>query len=190
MVHVNEEVLPALDATQIVQINPVTEKPDAYGKLHKNYSDFNALKYDLGIPLTESNLSCNNPYMLCELTTNATDYAIIHVDNFILSDTDNYEYIESENRYLYTHGTEYYSPISLTVDLILSESLLHNGWDRDYLGLFQFMESYTSKQGFTVNILQDTLLKQDLENIVSEKAAIFVTDGARYTLKGRVSIDT
>lgn len=189
-VHVNEEALPALDAMQIVQINPLTEEADAYGKIHKDYSDFNALKQDLGHPLIDSDLSHNNPYMLCKLTTNAADYVMIQVDNFILGDTDNYEYIESENRYIYTHGTEYYSPISLTADLILSESQLRNGWDRDYLGLFQFVESYTSEQGFTVNILQDTLLEDNLENVISEKSAIFVIDGVRYSLKGRISIDT
>ena len=32
-------------------------------------------------------------------------------------------------------------------------------------------------------------LKKDLENYISEKAAIFVADGIRYSLKGRVSID-
>ena len=72
---------------------------------------------------------------------------------------------------------------------MLFRSQMNNGWDTDYLGLYEFVECYTSAQGYIVNIVQDTTLEKDLENYISEKAAIFVADGIRYSLKGRVSID-
>ena len=126
---------------------------------------------------------------MCHVKTDAKDFAIITVDNYILGDTDSYQFLEAENRYSYNHGTDYFSPISLTADLILSEAQMNNGWDTDYLGLYEFVECYTSAQGYIVNIVQDTTLEKDLENYISEKAAIFVADGIRYSLKGRVSID-
>lgn len=188
-IYVNEEILPALDAMQIVQINTIDAVPDEYGLIHKEYSDYNTVKNELGVNLLDSHLSDNNPYMMCHVKTDAKDFAIITVDNYILGDTDSYQFLEAENRYSYNHGTDYFSPISLTADLILSEAQMNNGWDTDYLGLYEFVECYTSAQGYIVNIVQDTTLEKDLENYISEKAAIFVADGIRYSLKGRVSID-
>ena len=189
-VHVNEETLTELDSMQIVQMNEIDATPDEYGMINKYYSDYNAIKDDLGVKLLDTDLSLDNPYMLCRVMTDTKDFAIITVNNFILGDTGDYQFIEAENRYSYSHGTEYFSPVSLTADLILSESQMSNGWDTDYLGLYEFVESYTSDQGYVVNIVQDTVLEENLENYVSEKVAIFVADGIRYSLKGRVSIDT
>lgn len=189
-VHVNEEVLPELDSMQIVQMNELKAVPDEYGIINKGYIDYNELKDELGVKLLDTNLSNDNPYMLCRIMTDTKDFAIITVDNFILGDTDNYQFIEAENRYSYNHGEEYFSPISLTADLILSESQMNNGWDRDYLGLYEFVESYISEQGYRVIIVQDKTIEEEPEDYVSEKVAIFVADGIRYSLKGRVSIDT
>ena len=53
------------------------------------------------------------------------------------------------------------------------------------------METYTSEQGYTVNLIQDTIdeEKVDAENYISENCAVFVAGGVRYTLKGRTSIE-
>ncbi len=189
-VHVNEEVLPELDSMQIVQMNKLDDIPDEYGTINKDYSDYNAIKDELGVKLLDTALSLDNPYMLCRVKTDMKDFAIITVNNYILGDTGSYQFIEAENRYSYSHGKEYYSPVSLTADLILSEDQMRNGWDTDYLGLYKFVESYTSDQGYRVNIIQDTVNAENMEDYVSEKVAIFVADGVRYSLKGRVSIDT
>ncbi len=189
-VHVNEEVLPELDPMQIVQMNELEAVPDEYRTINKDYSDYNAIKDALGVKLLDTELSLDNPYMLCRVKTDMQDFAIITVNNYILGDTDSYRFIEAENRYSYRHGKEYYSPVSLTADLILSEDQMRNGWDTDYLGLYEFVESYTSDQGYRVNIIQDTVNAEDPEAYVSEKAAVFVANGVRYSLKGRVSIDT
>lgn len=66
---------------------------------------------------------------------------------------------------------------------------MHNGWNTDYLGFYQFVENYTSAQGYAVNIIEDTTEEENLENYVPEKVAVFVADGIRYSLKGRTSLD-
>ena len=119
------------------------------------------------------------------------DYAVITMNNYIIGDTANFRYLEEKDRYEYEHGKTYYSPVSLNIDLILSDEQLKNGWDADYLGMYESMEEYQSAQGYKVNLIQDNNGDKKLnEGIVSEKIAIFVSDGIRYTLKGRVSIDT
>ncbi len=66
--------------------------------------------------------------------------------------------------------------------------IMEYGWDIDYLGMYQFKENYISLQGYKVNLLEDTI-KNKTENYISEKCAIFVADGIRYTLKGRTSFE-
>lgn len=188
-VWVNEEVLPELDSMQIVQMNEPETAPDEYGMIYEGYADYAAMQEALGLEMLDTRLSDDNPYMLCRLKTDAKDFAIITVDNYITGDTGNYQYMEEENRYAFDNGKEYYTPVSLTADLVLSESQLDNGWDTDYLGMYRFAENYTSEQGYKVNIIEDTI-EEELEDYVSEKAAVFVAGGIRYTLKGRVSIDT
>lgn len=119
------------------------------------------------------------------------DYAMITMNNYIIGDTANFRYLEEEDRYEYEHGKTYYSPVSLNIDLILSDEQLKNGWDTDYLGMYESMEEYQSAQGYKVNLIQDNNGDEKLnEGVVSEKIAVFVSDGIRYTLKGRVSVDT
>lgn len=56
------------------------------------------------------------------------------------------------------------------------------------MGYYQFAKEYTSKQGYKVNVLEDTVEDQP-EDYVSEKAAVFVADGIEYTVKGRTSLE-
>ena len=134
-------------------------------------------------------LSQDNPYMLCRLYTDPDSFAIITVDNFILGDTDGYRFLEEENRYAYEQGEVYSSPVSLKADLILSELQMAVGWDTEYLGMSRFVESYTSEQGYKVNILEDMAEGVNPQDYVSKKTAIFVAGGIRYTLSGRVPMD-
>lgn len=186
---VNDEVLPELDDMQIIQVDRLEESPDEYGMTKVNFSDYNTVKEALGIHLLDTVLSDENSYMLGNIMTDNKDFLIMEIKNYILGDTSSYEFIPEEKRYQYAHGTEYFSPVSLTVDIILSEEQMQNGWETDYLGMYEFVESYTSVQGYTVNIIEDTTDEDVVENYVSEKCAVFVADGIRYTLKGRTSID-
>ena len=217
---VNGEVLPELDPMRVVEIHipegqpaafasaeqpaapapaeqpdsagqgELTGVPDEYGMIQKDYKDYRKIQEELGIHLLDTELSANNPYMQGHIMTDGSDFAMITVENYILGDTDRYQFLEEENRYAYESGNVFLSPISLTVRLILSEEQLNRGWDWEYLGMYRFAESYTSGQGYRVNLVERTLENGDTGNAVLEKSAVFVADGVEYTLRGRVSMET
>ena len=217
---VNGEVLPELDPMRVVEIHipegqpaafasaeqpaapAPAEQPDSagqgeltgvpyeYGMIQKDYKDYRKIQEELGIHLLDTELSANNPYMQGHIMTDGSDFAMITVENYILGDTGRYQFLEEENRYAYESGNVFLSPISLTVRLILSEEQLNRGWDWEYLGMYRFAESYTSGQGYRVNLVERTLENGDTGNAVLEKSAVFVADGVEYTLRGRVSMET
>lgn len=208
---VNGEVLPALDSMRVVQIhfptgNPQLRAPaeqevsarqdrrlwtqDEYGMFHKDFHNYGEIQEELGIHLLDTELSENNPCMLGNIMTDGKDFAVITVENYILGDTGRYQFLEEENRYSYESGSVFLSPISLTVRLVLSEEQLHQGWDWEYLGMYRFVESYTSAQGYTVNLVARTLENGGPGGGVSEKNAVFAADGIEYSLRGRVSMET
>lgn len=188
-VMVNEEVLPELDSMHYIQVNTLNFQADEYGMINEKVEDYETIQNELGIDLLNSALSKNNPYMLGKIKTDNKDFAILSFENYILGDTENYNYLSNEDFYTYDHGKEYYSPVSLTVDIMLSEAQMKNGWDTDYLGFYTFKENYVSAQGYKVNFIEDTTGEDEVENYVSEKCAVFVADGIRYTLKGRTSFE-
>ncbi len=164
--------------------------PDEYGIIQKDYKDYRKIQEELGIHLLDTELSENNPYMQGHIMTDGSDFAMITVENYILGDTGRYQFLEEENRYAYESGNVFLSPISLTVRLILSEEQLNRGWDWEYLGMYRFAESYTSGQGYRVNLVERTLENGDTGDAVLEKSAVFAADGVEYTLRGRVSMET
>lgn len=113
------------------------------------------------------------------------------MDNYIIGDTSKFHYLKEEKRYEYEEGEKYSSPISLNIDLILSDEQLENGLNTDYLGMYKSIEEYKSEQGYKVNLIEETNgSKASDKGIVTRKIAIFVSNGIRYTLKGQVSTDT
>lgn len=189
-IRVNDEVLAELDEMHVVDIVEMTEPKDEFGTVEQDFKDYGKIQEKLGVHLLNSELANNNDYLQGHITTDNTDYAMITMNNYIIGDTSNFHYLENENRYEYEHGKTYYSPVSLNIDLILSDEQLENGWDTDYLGMYESVESYRSAEGYKVNLIQSTNGDQVAEeDVVSEKIAVFVSDGVRYTLKGRVPID-
>lgn len=186
---VNEEVLPELDAMNYLKTNPLNLETDEYGMTRAKIDDYENIQNELGIDLLESNFAADDSYLLGTIETDNKDFAMVTLDNYIIGDTTNYQYLSEEGYYEYEHGEEFYSPISLTIDIMLSQEQEENGWDRDYLGLYQFKENYVSAQGYKVNLVEDMTDEGRTKNYVSEKCAVFVADGVRYTLKGRTSLE-
>lgn len=190
-ISVNDEVLAELDEMHVVDIKKMEQPKDEFGTIEQDFKDYATIQEELGIDLLDTELADNNDYLQGHITTDNKDYAMITMNNFIIGDTANFRYLEEEDRYEYEHGKTYYSPVSLNIDLILSDEQLKNGWDTDYLGMYESMEEYQSAQGYKVNLIQDNNGDEELnDGVVSEKIAVFVSDGIRYTLKGRVSVDT
>ncbi len=192
-VNVNDETLPELDPMNIVKIDHIDTSSNKDGLIEKNYNTYTDLQKQLGISLLNSDLSVESPYMRVNILTSIEkDYLIATVDNYILGDTSNFKLIPDIDRYTYDSGKQYYSPISLKVEMILSENQAETGLDKDFLGMYKFQESYISSKGYKVNIVTSTegeSINSESNSIVSEKCAIFVADGVRYTLKGRVSTE-
>lgn len=185
---VNHEILPELDAMKVVNMTPLNVAADNDGWIESDYDSYKELKNKLGVHLLDSTEAVDNPYMQCHISTDNEDSADITVDNYILGDTSNYEYSAEDSCYFYEKGSEYFTPISLTVSMILSQEQLEYGWDMEYLGYYEFAESYVSSKGYKVNVLEDTI-ENPTEDYVSEKSAIFVADGVQYTIKGRTSLE-
>lgn len=186
---VNKQVLPELDDLKIVSMNKLKDTPNQYGWIDLDFKDYNQIKDKLGIPLLDSELSKDNPYLLGNLHSDNKDCATIRMDYYIIGDTKNFNYLPDEHRYEYTQGDEYKSPISIEIDITLSEEQLNIGWSVDYLGMYDYVETFYSKQGYKVNIIEDTIGGEHTESFVSRKCAIFVADGIQYTLEGKVSLE-
>lgn len=190
-IRVNEEVLPKLDDMKIVNMKKIKQSKDKYGYIEQDFEDYKTMQKELGIHFLDTKLASNNAYLKGHITTDNTDYAMITMDNYIIGDTNKFHYLKEEGRYEYKKGEKYYSPVSLNIDLILSNDQLETGLDTDYLGMYKNIGQYKSAQGYRVNLLQETNgsgIKD--KNVVSRKIAIFVSNGVRYTLKGQVSIET
>lgn len=169
-VMVNEEVLPALDQMYSVKANTQSFASDENDRSVITFSDYQWVQDAMEVDLLDSQLAATPAECMGTLETDKQDFAIITLENYIL--------VDAANRH-----------IDLTVDIMLSQTQEENGWDVDYLGMYQFKESYVSKQGYRVNIVEDMTDEERAENYVSEKCAIFVADGIRYTLKGRTSVE-
>lgn len=183
---VNEEPLPGLDDMRVVTLGEIDAAKDEYGDIYDHFNSYEIVCNTIGLNLLDSVLSENNPYQLVELMSDPKDYCFVKVENFIVGDTSDYKWISKENRFEYSHGEQFYSPITLDVEIITSQEQLENGFEKEYLGFYEFVESYISEQGYRVNILKDT---SSADESISEKIAIFVADGIRYTLSGRTSYD-
>ena len=187
----HDEVLTELDEMHVIDIKKMEQPKNEFGTIEQDFTDYEAIQEELDVNLLDTELADNNDYLQGHITTDNKDYAMITMNNYIVGDTDNFRYLEEEDRYEYERGKTYYSPVSLNIDLILSDEQLKNGWDTDYLGMYESMEEYQSAQGYKVNLIQDNNGDEKLnEGVVSEKIAVFVSNGIRYTLKGRVSVDT
>ncbi len=180
---VNQEELPSIGEMSCVEsfdFSNIDEKI-----IYSDYREFTNLT---GLNLMDSPLSESNPYMQVRVETDKKDFAIIKVENYILGDTSNYQLVEDINLYNCDPGEVYYSSVSLRVDLILSQEQLETGFDMEYLGNYEYVESYVAEDGTKVNLIQGTFGNEE-DGVVSEKVAIFIKDGIKYTLSGRVSVE-
>ena len=192
---VNGEALPDIDPLSVTEMTALDAQPDEYGLFQEEYPSYEAAAKALGLPLLDASLperTAQNPYMHVQAETDNQDYAQITVHNYLVGDCTEFQLLEDGLYHHTGHGQAYYSPVSLTVTVILSEEQLAIGWNHDYLGAYTFAESYTSPQGYRVNLIEDTTGENAAlpDGIVSEKCAVFAADGILYTLTGRVSTET
>lgn len=194
-ISVNEQTLPALDDMGIVKAELAWGEPGENGIVEKVLTSYDEAVDEMKIQLLDSELAAENPYMQVKIQTDCENYCFMQVENYILGDTSNHQLVEGSSHYNCDPGKEYDSTITLDVDMVFSEEQLSTGWEKYFHGLFEYVESYQSDSGYQVNIVQDAIGKDatgliDVSELASEKYAVFVADGVRYILHGRVSVET
>lgn len=182
---VNSSVIPELTELQIKQISNVQDlKSDQFG-LYKYYENLISLETDLNVDLLSNTYALDNSYAIYQYRTDQRNWHQIKVTAYIVGDAKIIERVDGEDEYLYESGTQFISPIDLEIDIISSQAQYDVGLEKEYLGEYQFIESYQCSNGFIVNLLQSNASAS-----TPRLTAIFVSDGIRYTLSGNVSIET
>lgn len=188
-IRVNDEVIPELDSMKVVKVGKIQGNKDEDGFITKEYESYDMVNEELGTILLDSKIAENQEYMKAVLDTDNKDYITIHVYNYIIGDVTEIKRISDYDYwYSFTPGEIYQSPISMDIDIILSEEQLKNGMELDYLGMYQYQESYISQKGYKVNIISSDD-EENVDNEKSEKYAVFVVDGIRYQIHGCVSTE-
>lgn len=193
-IKVNELTLPDLDKMYPVEANGERIGLGLLGATSDvQITPYKQFQNNIGLDLLNSPLGEYNPYMQIEIRHNDTSSITAVVKNYILGDTSNYSYNLDGHYYTYDEGLDYLSPINMEISIIPSSSQ-EEGFDVDYLGYYEFKENFISDQGYRVNLLEDTFGEdspehENLNDYISEKIAIFVADGIRYTITGRTSTE-
>lgn len=179
----NGETLPELESMQLIEVNPLSEENKVNSSYEKQYDSYEDLQGELGVELLHSDMANNNSSMLITRKTDNVHWTQIKVVAYIVGDVTGMKRIEGRNQYTWIPGKEFSSPIDLSIDIISSQEQLEIGWDKEYLGPYDFVESYQTQDGYKVNILSS-----GESNTKPMYQAVFVADGIRYTIRGKVDI--
>lgn len=96
-VNVNNSTLPELDTMKVINYKPLTAETDANGMIEESLVDYDAIESQMDISLLDSSLA-DNSFAQTKITTDNKDFAIITVDNYIIGDTYDYNYLPDENK--------------------------------------------------------------------------------------------
>lgn len=201
-IKVNQKTIPDLEPMEVVAVKEVDGDITEYGDVEKEYTSVGEAETDLGVHLLDTELAADNEYTKVFYSKIGDGYHVLDVQECIMGDLSNIrEWNESvidntvegnDEWYAWTQGSIYKSPIDLKVEIISDPA--QQELDTEYMGYFKYVETFVSEQGYTVNVLQDTVEEDDLDAMseiyVPQTQMVFVADGIRYTLKGRVPSGT
>ncbi|MBQ7432628.1 MAG: DUF4367 domain-containing protein [Lachnospiraceae bacterium] len=165
-ISVNQEVLPELLPMEVKNISYLSVETTDEFFFRTERIDYKEVEKELGIQLLEA-----------DGKTVEKDFVVQY-----LSDGGNWIRLSLKN-YFKVNGR----PIDWKIEIITSETQKEQGWDHEYLGYYQYIETVHINRT-PIHLLQDTVAVSTLK-IQSEKIAVFVYDGVRYTISGRISID-
>ena len=180
---INGEMLPELESMQKIEVNPLNEEYKVNSTYEKQYDSYEELQNELGVRLLHTNMADNNSFMIITRKTDNVHWTQIKIVACIVGDVTEMKRIEGRNQYTWTPGENFLSPIDLSIDIISSQEQLEIGWNKEYLGAYDFVESYQTQEGYKVNILSS-----GEANRKPMYQAVFVADGIRYTVRGKVDI--
>ena len=163
-ISINGEKLPELDEMSVVKMD-----------IHPSdiFISYDSMMKQADIKLLDSDVAGNIGGEHIKRQTDYTDYCVIKVENYFAKN-------EEES---------IYSSIVLEINLVLSEEQLSKGWEIEYLGCYELVETYISRQGYRVNIVE--MINEGGEEKLdeNEKRILFVADGIRYILKGKMGVE-
>ena len=155
----------------------------------------------MGIKLLDTDLASENPFAKISYRKLGEGYHVIDIQEYILGDvTDIREWkgepIDNTREgndewYVWTQGAVYKTPVDLKIEIISDPS--QQELDTEYMGCYKYVETFTSQQGYTVNVLRDTIAEEQTalpEGYTPQTLMIFAAEGIRYTLEGRIPPET
>lgn len=177
--NVNGQVIPQLDG---MKVKPYIIPDDGSNiNIEKEYKDYKTLEKELPFAILESDYAVDEK-MISVHYQRGRIYQYITIDGYIWGDVQLLKMDMEDRSYSYLPGEKYDSPIDLRIEILSNEDVVSKP-EHGYLGNYKFEEQYISEQGYKVNLLSD-----DRDEGVC--TAIFVADGIRYQLDGRVSVET
>lgn len=193
-IYVNETKLPPLQPMEKKTVSKLLVTPDELGDYTKDYTDYQDLCEELGIALLDSDLSKDNPYMRITRKTDNCHWNEIIITDYMIGDIPKLTKVDANKGSYYTFqpGKVYGSPVDLSITILHTEEQLAS-YSFDYLGYFEYVETYHSKQGYRVNLIQEAAGEDICDRDSEFKPgcrAVFVADGIQYRLTGHVTIDT
>lgn len=186
-IYINKEKLPDLEAMEKKTVRDSKALPDEMGFYWDKYENYQDLCNDLGIDLLCSDLADGNSYMLISRKTDNENWNKIRVTAYIVGDLKSISRIPGKERYRWEPGEIFTSPVDMEIDIITSDSQLCYGMERDFLGNYEFVETYMSKQNYRVQIIRDNSVIG--ENVKQGYRAVFVADGIRYIITGQMDLE-
>lgn len=189
-IRVNDHILPESGPLEKKTVNASRTKPDDAGICRDQYDTYQELCAELGIELLYSDLADGNTYMQIQRKTDNRNWNNICISAFIVGDLKDITKVPGSDEYRWERGDEFSSPVDMEIDIVNSDSQLEHGWERDFLGFYEYEETYTSQQGYTVNLVIDcTVSENEYSKVKPDCRAVFVADGIRYVVKGQVRLE-
>lgn len=182
---INGETLPELDSMQRKDVNLLGEKYKISDAYQKKYDSYAVLQEELGIQLLHSDMTDDNSSMIITRKTDNEHWTQIKIIAYIVGDVTELKKIDGRDQYTWTPGKHFLSPIDMSIDIISSQEQMEIGWEKEYLGAYDFVESFQMRDGYKVNILSSG----ETGRSKPMNQAVFVVDGIRYTVRGKVDID-
>lgn len=174
----NDQMLPDLDQIAV--------HPYAMGEqnIQTRYDNYEEIKKEMPFPLLDSEFSNDEEILYADyISYPYAGLQTIIVREFILGDATLLEISEDKSSCTWEGGEEFSSPVDLQIDILSDETKsAEQLLESQYIGDFKFIEQYTSRQGYKVDILSTTFNSKSHH-------AIFVADGIKYTLSGGVTLE-
>lgn len=165
-ISVNQQVLPELLPMEVKMVSYLNAETTDHIFYQTERTDYEEVEKELGIQLLE-------------------------IDGMTLEKDFVIHYLSDDGNWIRLSLEKFFSvkevPIDLEINIMTSETQKKLGWDHEYLGYYQFIETIQINQ-IPIHLLQDTAATSNSE-MQSEKTAVFVYNGIRYIISGRISID-